>query len=85
MVRSTIDVATVRKIGLALPGVAESTACGFPALKAHGQLLACLLANPSAEPGSTIDYEGPEALAREHQEAYKKNGDLIRILGLTQK
>jgi len=35
--------------------------------------------------GSTIDYEGPEALARELRQAYKENGELIRVLGLTQK
>jgi|ERR1017187_3957154 hypothetical protein len=52
MPRSTIDFDTVRKIGLALPGVEESTAYGFPALKVHGKLLACMPANRSAEPGS---------------------------------
>ncbi|PYU19393.1 MAG: hypothetical protein DMG30_24405 [Acidobacteria bacterium] len=35
--------------------------------------------------GTTIDYEGPEALARELRQAYKENGELIRVLGLTQK
>jgi hypothetical protein len=54
MVRRTIDYETVRKIGLALPGVEESTAYGFPALKVHGKLLACLPANPSAEPASLV-------------------------------
>ncbi len=54
MARSTIDFDTVRKIGLALPGVEESTAYGFPALKIHGKLLACLPANPSAEPASLV-------------------------------
>jgi hypothetical protein len=45
---------TVRNIGLALPGVEESTAYGFPALKVHGKLLACVPANRSAEPGSIV-------------------------------
>ena len=54
MPRSTIDFDTVRKIGLALPGVEESTAYGFPALKVHGNLLACVPANRSAEPGSIV-------------------------------
>ena len=54
MPRSTIDFDTVRKIGLALPGVEESTAYGFPALKVHGKLLACMPANRSAEPGSIV-------------------------------
>jgi hypothetical protein len=50
----TSDFNTVRNIGLALPGVEESTAYGFPALKVHGKLLACVPANPSAEPGSLV-------------------------------
>jgi len=54
MPRSTIDFDTVRNIGLALPGVEESTAYGFPALKVHGKLLACVPANRSAEPGSMV-------------------------------
>lgn len=54
MPRSTIDFDTVRNIGLALPDVEESTAYGFPALKAHGKLLACVPANRSAEPGSLV-------------------------------
>ena len=37
-----------------LPGVEESTAYGFPALKLRGQLLACLPANRSAEPNSLV-------------------------------
>jgi len=35
--------------------------------------------------GSTIDYEGPEAFARELRQAYEENGELLRALGLTQK
>jgi len=49
---STID--TVRKIGLALPGVEESTAYGSTALKVHGKLLACIAIHRSAEPGSLV-------------------------------
>jgi len=52
MPRGTINFDTVRKVGLALPGVEESTAYGSPALKVHGKLLACVPANRSAEPGS---------------------------------
>jgi hypothetical protein len=52
MPRSTVSFDTVRKIGLALPGVEESTAYGSPALKVHGKLLACVPVNRSAEPGS---------------------------------
>jgi hypothetical protein len=54
MAKSTIDFDTLRKIGLTLPGVEEGTAYGFPALKVHGKLLACVPANRSAEPGSIV-------------------------------
>src|ERR1700751_568573 len=54
MPRSTIDFDTVRKVGLALPGVKESTAYGSPGLKVHGKLLACVPAHRSAEPGSLV-------------------------------
>jgi hypothetical protein len=37
-----------------LPGVEESTAYGFPALKLRGELLACVPANRSAEPNSIV-------------------------------
>ena len=49
---STINFDSVKKIGLALPGVDESTAYGAPALKVHGKLLACVPTHRSAEPGS---------------------------------
>src|SRR5947209_3543847 len=52
--RSTINFDTVRKIGLALPGVEASTAYGAPALKIRGKLLACLPTHRSAEPGSLV-------------------------------
>ena len=45
---------TVRKMGLRLPDVEESTAFGTPALKVCGQLLACPAINKSAEPGSIV-------------------------------
>jgi hypothetical protein len=54
MPRSTINFETVRKIGLALPGVEESTSYGSPALKVQGKLLACVPVNRSAEPGSLM-------------------------------
>jgi hypothetical protein len=54
MPKSTINFDTVRNIGLALPGVEESTAYGLPALKIHGKLLACVPANRSAEPASFL-------------------------------
>ena len=52
--RSTINFDTVRKIGLALPNVEESTAFGAPALKVRGKLLACVPTHRSAEPGSLM-------------------------------
>jgi hypothetical protein len=54
MRRGTIDFEIVRNIGLALPGVEESTAYGAPALKLHGTLLACVPANRQAEPDSLL-------------------------------
>ena len=54
MPRSTIDFETVRKIGLTLPGVEESTAYGAPALKVGGKVLACVPTHRSAEPGSLM-------------------------------
>jgi hypothetical protein len=66
MPRSTINFDTVRKIGLALSGVEESTAYGSPALKVHGKLLACVPAHRSAEPGSLaarVDFDRAELLA----------------------
>jgi hypothetical protein len=54
MPRSTINFDTVRNIGLALPGVEESTAYGQPALKIHGKLLACVPAHRSAESASLV-------------------------------
>ena len=45
---------TVRKMGLRLPEVEESSAYGTPALKVHGHLLVCPAINKSAEPGSIV-------------------------------
>jgi hypothetical protein len=52
MPKSTIDFDTVRKIGLALPGVEEGTAYGAPALKVRGKLMACVPTHRTAEPDS---------------------------------
>ncbi|MDE3137620.1 MAG: MmcQ/YjbR family DNA-binding protein [Acidobacteriota bacterium] len=64
---------TVRKIGLALPGVEESTAYGSPALKARGKLLACIPVHRSAEPGSLavcVDFNDRAALLAEAPDIY---------------
>src|SRR5271154_7429400 len=54
MARSKVNFETVRKIGLAMPGVEDGTAYGNLALKAHGKLLACVPTHRSAEPGSLV-------------------------------
>jgi hypothetical protein len=54
MPKKQVDFDTVRKIGLALPGVEESTTYGSPALKVRGKLLACLAINKAAEPNSLV-------------------------------
>ena len=54
MPKGNSNFATIRKLGLALPGVEESTAYGSPALKLRGKLLACIPVHRSAEPGSLV-------------------------------
>lgn len=54
MRESKLSFETVRQIGLALPGVQESTAYGMPALKIEGKLLAAIPANRSVEPHSLV-------------------------------
>jgi hypothetical protein len=71
--RNRIDFDTVRNIGLTLSGVEESTAYGFPALKLHGQLLACVPANRSAEPNSLVvrvDFDDRAQLLAEDPNVY---------------
>jgi hypothetical protein len=73
MLGSTIDFETVRNVGLALPGVEESTAYGFPALKVHGKLLACIPANRSAEPDSLavrVDFDDRAELLAADPDVY---------------
>ena len=53
MAKSTITFDTVREIGLALPGVEESTAYGSPALKVRGKIQAGIPAKRAeVEPGA---------------------------------
>src|SRR5438132_3438545 len=73
MPRCTIDFDTVRKIGLALPGVEESTAYGSPALKVHGKLLAVIAVNRSAEPcslGVCVDFDDRAELIAADPDVY---------------
>lgn len=52
--RRTVSFETVKKIGLTLPGVEESTAWGTPALKVRRKLMACVPSHRSAERGSLV-------------------------------
>ncbi|MGA2075979.1 MAG: MmcQ/YjbR family DNA-binding protein [Terriglobia bacterium] len=73
MSKRTIDFDTVRQIGLGLPGVEDGTAYGVPALKVRGKLLACVPANPSAEPGSIVvrvDFDDRAELLRAAPDIY---------------
>jgi hypothetical protein len=54
MISDEITFETVRRIGIALPGVEDATAYGMPALKIRGKLLATLPANRSVEPNSIV-------------------------------
>ncbi len=74
MPRSTIDFDTVRNIGLALPGVEESTAYGSPALKVRGKLLAGIPAKRTeVEPGSLgvcVDFDDRAELLAADPDVY---------------
>ena len=48
------DFDAIRKIGLTLPDVEESTSYGVTSLKVGGKLMACPAINKSAEPGSLV-------------------------------
>lgn len=69
--RTTFD--TVRRVGLELPGVEESTMYGEPALKIRGKLLACIASHKSAEPGTLVvrlDFDQRDALIEDAPETY---------------
>jgi hypothetical protein len=80
---------TVRKIGLTLPGVEESTCYGQPALKIDGKLLACLPSHRSVEPGTLVvrvDFADRAQLLAEAPDVYyltdhyvDYNGVLVRF------
>lgn len=73
MPRRSITFEDLRAIGLALPGVEESTMHGKPALKVRGKLLACPPMHKSAEPDSLVvrlDFEQRAALLAEAPEMY---------------
>ena len=63
----------VRRLGLALEGVEESTAYGAFALKVRGTLLACQAINKSAEPDSLavrLGFDQRDALLAEAPGTY---------------
>lgn len=69
--RSTF--ATVRAIGLQLPGAEESTMYGAPALKVHGRMFACMASHKSAEPGTLVvflPFDQRDALIEEEPDTY---------------
>src|SRR5436190_53912 len=73
MPRENIDWDTIRKIGLALPDVEESTMYGTPALKLRGRLLACIPSHKSAEPDSLavrVDFDRRAELMAEAPDVY---------------
>ena len=63
MAKKPIDFDVVREIGLALPGVEESSLHGAPSLKVAGRLLACPALHKSAEPNSLMVRIGIEQRA----------------------
>ena len=73
MPRTKVTFDTVRKIGLALADVEESTAYGSPALKVRGDLLACIAINKSAEPESlvvAVDFDQRSGMLADAPETY---------------
>ena len=73
MAMAKTDFARVRKIGLGLPGVEESTSWGQPALKAGGKMFACVPSHKSVDAGSLVvmvDFERREELLAEAPGTY---------------
>ena len=69
--RSAFDV--VRRIGLQLPNVEETTTWGAPTLKVNGRMFACIASNKSAEPDTLVvmmDIEQRDALIAEDPDTY---------------
>src|SRR5579864_3998523 len=93
MPKRTISFDAVRKIGLALPRVEESTVYGSPVLKVHGKLLACVPSHRSAEPGSLvvrIDFDNRAGLLAAAPDVYyvtdhylNYNAVLVRLSSVT--
>jgi hypothetical protein len=70
---TTLTFATVRELGLSLPGVVDGTAYGAPALKFERKILACVPTSKSAEDNSVvvhIDVERRAQLLEQHPDTY---------------
>jgi hypothetical protein len=71
MTKTNFD--TVKKIGLALPGVEEARTYGASSLKVRGKLMACPALNKSAEPNSLmirVSFDDRDALIGEDPDTY---------------
>jgi hypothetical protein len=65
--------ASVRKLGLPLPDVEESTMYGAPALKVRGHMFACMASHKSAEPNTLVvrvGFDQRDALIAADPETY---------------
>ena len=65
--------ATVRTIGLTLPGVEEGTMYGTPALKLRGKFLACMASHKSAELNTLVvrlGFDERDAMIADAPETY---------------
>jgi hypothetical protein len=68
-----VTLATVEKMGRALPDVEVTTSWGAPALKVRGKMFACVAINKSAEPNSLVvrmEFADRDALIEEDPDTY---------------
>jgi hypothetical protein len=68
-----LTFATVRALGLELPGTEEGTAYGSPALKVNGQMFACIAVHKSAEPNTLVvrmPFDDRDALLADAADTY---------------
>jgi hypothetical protein len=73
MVKQNVGFDAVRKMGLALPEVAESKVYGSPALKVRGRMFACIAIHRSAEPDTLavrIEFDERDELIRTEPDIY---------------
>ena len=73
MAKKTTSWEAIVKLAQGLPDVEEGVAWGSPALKAKGQMLACVPTHKSAEPDSLavrIDFDQREGLLADAPDVY---------------